>query len=230
MKYPTFIARYRSMGSRFSTERPARKTRRRFSCCTDFPLHRECSSRSSPGFPIAIIWSRPITLASDTATGRIRKIRVHLRSLRRDHESFHRSARALALHALHAGLRRPRRFSHGVGASGSDSRLSSFRMPWRTTKAWGELEDAARLLGRSRSNESALRTNLLSLAATRTRHVGNDPNVERYDPDLWTDEFRFLNQPGQARFKATCSTTIEPTSTPTRSGKHGCARSSRACW
>jgi pimeloyl-ACP methyl ester carboxylesterase len=48
------------------------------------------------------------------------------------------------------------------------------------------------------TNESALRTNLLSLAATRTRHVGNDPNVERYDPDLWTDEFYFLNQPGQA--------------------------------
>ena len=37
-----------------------------------------------------------------------------------------------------------------------------------------------------------------SLATTRTRHVGNDPNVERYDPDLWTDEFAFLNQPGQA--------------------------------
>lgn len=48
------------------------------------------------------------------------------------------------------------------------------------------------------ANESALRTNLLSLSATRTRHVGNDPNVERYDPDLWTDEFAFLNQPGQA--------------------------------
>ena len=48
------------------------------------------------------------------------------------------------------------------------------------------------------ANESALRTNLLSLATTRTRHVGNDPNVERYDPDLWTDEFYFLNQPGQA--------------------------------
>lgn len=47
------------------------------------------------------------------------------------------------------------------------------------------------------TNESALRTNLLSLAATRTRHVGNDPNVGRYDPDLWTDEFYFLNQPGQ---------------------------------
>ena len=48
------------------------------------------------------------------------------------------------------------------------------------------------------ANESALRTNLLSLATTRTRHVGSDPNVERYDPDLWTDEFAFLNQPGQA--------------------------------
>ena len=35
------------------------------------------------------------------------------------------------------------------------------------------------------------------LPTTRTRHVGNDPNVERYDPDLWTDEFAFINQPGQ---------------------------------
>jgi pimeloyl-ACP methyl ester carboxylesterase len=48
------------------------------------------------------------------------------------------------------------------------------------------------------ANEAALRTNLLSVATTRTRHVGSDPNVERYDPDLWTDEFAFLNQPGQA--------------------------------
>jgi pimeloyl-ACP methyl ester carboxylesterase len=46
--------------------------------------------------------------------------------------------------------------------------------------------------------EAALRTNLLSLATTRTRHVGSDPAVERYDPDLWTDEFAFLSQPGQA--------------------------------
>ena len=48
------------------------------------------------------------------------------------------------------------------------------------------------------ANESTLRTNLLSLATTRTRHVGSDPNVDRYDPDLWTDEFAFLSQPGQA--------------------------------
>src|SRR5712672_733373 len=47
------------------------------------------------------------------------------------------------------------------------------------------------------ANESALRTNLLSLETTRTRHVGNDPNPEKYDPDLWTDEFAFLSQTGQ---------------------------------
>jgi pimeloyl-ACP methyl ester carboxylesterase len=52
------------------------------------------------------------------------------------------------------------------------------------------------------SNESELRANLLSLAATRTRHVGNDPNVERYNPDLWTDEFYFLSQPGQAEIQS----------------------------
>jgi pimeloyl-ACP methyl ester carboxylesterase len=52
------------------------------------------------------------------------------------------------------------------------------------------------------ANESALRTNLLSMQTTRTRHVGSDPNVERYDPDLWTDEFAFLNQPGQIEIQS----------------------------
>jgi pimeloyl-ACP methyl ester carboxylesterase len=47
------------------------------------------------------------------------------------------------------------------------------------------------------ANEAALRANLLSLQTTRTRHVGGDPRVELYDPDAWTDEYRFLNQPGQ---------------------------------
>jgi pimeloyl-ACP methyl ester carboxylesterase len=48
------------------------------------------------------------------------------------------------------------------------------------------------------ANEAALRENFFSFAATRARHVGSDPRVERYDPDLWTDEFRFLSQPGQS--------------------------------
>ena len=65
------------------------------------------------------------------------------------------------------------------------------------------------------ANESALRTNLLSLATTRTRHLGNDPNVKRYDPDLWTNEFYFLNQPGQAEIQSDCSTTIALTWMPT---------------
>ncbi len=39
--------------------------------------------------------------------------------------------------------------------------------------------------------------NLLSLETTRARHAGGDPDAERHDPDLWTDEFYFLNQPGQ---------------------------------
>jgi pimeloyl-ACP methyl ester carboxylesterase len=52
------------------------------------------------------------------------------------------------------------------------------------------------------ANEGALRTNLLSLETTRSRHVGNDPNVERHDPDLWTDEFYFLNRPGQAEIQS----------------------------
>jgi pimeloyl-ACP methyl ester carboxylesterase len=52
------------------------------------------------------------------------------------------------------------------------------------------------------SHEEALRKNLLSLAATKTRHVGDDPQVELYDPDLWTDEYGFLNSPGQAQIQA----------------------------
>jgi pimeloyl-ACP methyl ester carboxylesterase len=51
-------------------------------------------------------------------------------------------------------------------------------------------------------NESALRSNLLSLEAARARHAGNDPDVERHDPDLWTDEFYFLSQPIQAEIQS----------------------------
>jgi len=52
------------------------------------------------------------------------------------------------------------------------------------------------------ANESVLRSNLLSFATTKSRHAGGDPNVERHDPDLWTDEFYFLNQPGQAEIQS----------------------------
>ena len=50
-------------------------------------------------------------------------------------------------------------------------------------------------------HEAALRANFLSEAATRARHVGHSPNVDRYDPDLWTDELAFLSRPGQDRIQ-----------------------------
>jgi pimeloyl-ACP methyl ester carboxylesterase len=51
------------------------------------------------------------------------------------------------------------------------------------------------------THEEALRENFLSFATTKSRHIGHDPNIERYDPDLWTDEYRFLNAPGQAQIQ-----------------------------
>jgi pimeloyl-ACP methyl ester carboxylesterase len=64
---------------------------------------------------------------------------------------------------------------------------------WVTRRAfWGDRA----------AHEETLRTNLLSLAATKTRHVGDDPKIELYDPDLWTDEYAFLNSPRQAQIQS----------------------------
>jgi pimeloyl-ACP methyl ester carboxylesterase len=79
------------------------------------------------------------------------------------------------------------------------------------------------------AHEDELRKNLLSLAATRTRHIGDDPNPELYDPDLWTDEYAFLRiAPARRRSRVTCSTTTAPTSTHTPNGKPGCRRCSHS--
>ena len=48
------------------------------------------------------------------------------------------------------------------------------------------------------ANEAGLRTNFLSFAATKQRHIGSNPNPETLDPDRWTDEFAFLSRPGEA--------------------------------
>ncbi|MGH7983699.1 MAG: alpha/beta fold hydrolase [Candidatus Udaeobacter sp.] len=64
---------------------------------------------------------------------------------------------------------------------------------WKTRRAFWEDRPP---------NEAALRTNLLSLQTTKTRHVGDDPSVELYDPDLWMDEYAFLNTPGQAEIQS----------------------------
>jgi hypothetical protein len=92
------------------------------------------------------------------------------------------------------------------------------------------LENAAGLLGRSRRQRKRASDNLLSLPTTRTRHVGNDPNVERYDPNLWTDEFYFLNQPGQADIQSDLLYDYRTNVENYPSGRLGCVRSSHACW
>jgi pimeloyl-ACP methyl ester carboxylesterase len=49
----------------------------------------------------------------------------------------------------------------------------------------------------------ALKANFTSFEATRLRHIGTSPRSERYDPDIWTDEFAFLSRPGQADIQTT---------------------------
>ena len=46
------------------------------------------------------------------------------------------------------------------------------------------------------AHEAALRTNLLSLDTPPTRPWQR--SEQKYDPDLWTDEYAFLNKPGEA--------------------------------
>lgn len=48
-----------------------------------------------------------------------------------------------------------------------------------------------------------LKANFTSLEATRLRHVGTSPHLDRYDPDLWSDEYAFLTRPGQADIQTT---------------------------
>lgn len=67
----------------------------------------------------------------------------------------------------------------------------------------GPLWDARRAYWADRpAHEEVLRANLLSLAATRQRHVGTSPHPERYDPDLWADEFAHLSLPGQIEIQS----------------------------
>ncbi len=47
------------------------------------------------------------------------------------------------------------------------------------------------------ANEAGFRQSLASLAGAQRRHLGSSPNVANYDPDLWSDEFAFMNKPGE---------------------------------
>lgn len=47
------------------------------------------------------------------------------------------------------------------------------------------------------TNEAGFRQGLTSLAGAQRRHLGSSPNVANYNPDLWSDEFAFLNKSGE---------------------------------
>jgi pimeloyl-ACP methyl ester carboxylesterase len=47
-----------------------------------------------------------------------------------------------------------------------------------------------------------LKANFTSFEATRQRHIGSSPHPDRYDPDIWTDEYAFLSRPGIADIQA----------------------------
>jgi pimeloyl-ACP methyl ester carboxylesterase len=42
----------------------------------------------------------------------------------------------------------------------------------------------------------------ISLEAAKQRHLGNSPNIDRYDPDSWNDEFAVLSRPGEKEIQA----------------------------
>lgn len=48
------------------------------------------------------------------------------------------------------------------------------------------------------ANEASFRAAFLSLQTVRNRHLGTSPHPEAINPDTWTDEYYYLNQPGQA--------------------------------
>src|SRR6266481_1949894 len=86
------------------------------------------------------------------------KIRVHIRSHSRNHESLHRSAGTLAVHALHAGLRRARGFSHGLSSSGPNRGAHCSERRCAQRSSGSDLENTPGLLGRSlRQRECASR-------------------------------------------------------------------------
>lgn len=66
----------------------------------------------------------------------------------------------------------------------------------------GPIWEKRRLFWADRAaHEAEVREGHLGLAGTRARHVGDDPDVEAYDPDLWMDEYAYLNRPGDAEIQ-----------------------------
>ena len=67
----------------------------------------------------------------------------------------------------------------------------------------GSAWDGRREYRRDRvAHEDAVMSGFLSLATTKVRHIGNSPNVDRYDSNAWLEEFAHLSQPGQGQIQS----------------------------
>jgi pimeloyl-ACP methyl ester carboxylesterase len=67
----------------------------------------------------------------------------------------------------------------------------------------GPAWDVRKAFWRDRAaNEQKVIPNFLSFAVTKGRHLGSSPNVDRYDPNEWIDEFAHLPQPGQMQIQS----------------------------
>src|SRR6266566_4284073 len=152
-------------------------------------------------------------------------IRVYVRSLRRNHESLHRSARTLALHALPAGLRWPRGFSHGLGLSGPDRRSDRPGRCGAQRRPGCKLEDASGLFGLIALPTKARFAPVSCRCRRRGRAMsGTIPTWNAMTRICGPTNLPFSTSPARPIFKATSSTTTARTSIPTRSGRPGCAR------
>jgi pimeloyl-ACP methyl ester carboxylesterase len=70
----------------------------------------------------------------------------------------------------------------------------------------------------------------LSFEATKQRHIAGTAHPERYNPDTWTDEYAHLASRVSRRSRRRYSMTTVQMLPPIRSGRHGCASTSRRRW
>lgn len=52
------------------------------------------------------------------------------------------------------------------------------------------------------AHEAEVRASLLSFNVMRARHVGTDPDVDAYNPDLWIDELAFMRRAGEIEIQS----------------------------
>ena len=130
------------------------------------------------------------------------KLCLHLRSFGEGHAGLYGATASGSLHPVHAGLRGPDWFSYGLGSSRKSSgddhpkcRLARRGLSplWAVRRSFWQDRPA---------HEAEVRSNLLSLEATRKRHVGTSPDPAQYDPDLWVDEVLLPEPAGTGRYSA----------------------------